>query len=200
MRLTFPMLGDVARDVEQDTIVAALRAGDASAIAPFVDRFFRSAARIAMRYVGEDSAPTFAWDALSDLALELLGGRHRHARLAYPAAYVCTAVRHHVLAALRSESRRAKRHDMLEQLEAANMGQAVSQATYRAAHGGMFDVEGDAFPSTPVPPLTPAALNLMTWVGDGWTQQQIADELHIEREAAKKRIARTKRRLQDALA
>jgi biotin operon repressor len=40
----------------------------------------------------------------------------------------------------------------------------------------------------------------MTWVTDSWTQQQIVDELHIERETAKKRIQRLRRRAQTLVA
>jgi DNA-binding NarL/FixJ family response regulator len=76
----------------------------------------------------------------------------------------------------------------------------MSQATYRAASGGRFDSSEDA-PAMPLPGfLTPSQLELMTWVTDSWTQQQIVDELHIERETAKKRIQRLRRRAQTLVA
>jgi hypothetical protein len=62
----------------------------------------------------------------------------------------------------------------------------ISQATRRATHGGRFEIDDDAFPPAPVPPLAPDGLALMQWFCDGGTQHQIADELHIEREATKR--------------
>jgi DNA-directed RNA polymerase specialized sigma24 family protein len=196
-RLTFPVLDAASHTFGTDAeLLAALRAGDASAVSPFLKRYWRTAWLIAVRYAPGGNAKTLAWDALTDLALDLLNGRHRAPRVASPRAYIWTTIRHHALSVLKSEHRFGRHLAALETMEKADIGQAMSQATYRAAHGGSFDTSENV-PRVPLPVfLTPAEIQLMTWVSDEWTQQQIADELHIERETVKKRIQRLRHRAQ----
>jgi hypothetical protein len=71
-----PQPVDVLAALGDDELVGALRAGDASTVTPFLKRFFGLACNITTRYT--PNAEVMAWDALSDLALELPGDEPSH--------------------------------------------------------------------------------------------------------------------------
>jgi DNA-binding CsgD family transcriptional regulator len=200
---------NAARALSDVALVDAMRASVPEAWTEFDARF----RPLLERYASRIGIPRWEWsccitEGLDDEALQLIE-RSREVPQ-HMAAYLVRAVRNRHLAlkraAMRRDSRYARAAAVAESPE-GRLGPLVSEHTRRACEPPRVSEERQTPPSgvTRLAQLLSARLSdeerqMLAWVSEGVPQRVIGDWLGINREAAKKRIARLCRRLRGAAA
>jgi DNA-directed RNA polymerase specialized sigma24 family protein len=164
------------------------------------------------RYAARIGIPRWEWsccitEVLDDEALRLIERSRQMPQ--QMSAYLIRAVRNRHLALKRAAMRRDHRYAgaAAEASPDGVLGSLVSEHTRRACEPPRVSEEGQATPSgaTQLAELLSARLSeeerqMLAWVAEGVPQRMIANWLGINREAAKKRIARLCHRLRAAAA
>ena len=163
------------------------------------------------RYAARIGIPRWEWsccitEVLDDEALRLIERSREMPQ--HMTAYLIRAVRNRHLALKRAAMRRDSRYARAaaaEESPEGSLGPLVSEHTRRACEPPRVSEERQAIPTgvTRLAELLDARLadeerQMLAWVAEGVPQRVIADWLGINREAAKKRIARLCRRLRGA--
>jgi DNA-directed RNA polymerase specialized sigma24 family protein len=188
-------------------LIEAMRASVPEAWTEFDARF----RPLLERYAARIGIPRWEWsccitEVLDDEALRLIE-RSREVPQQM-AAYLIRAVRNRHLALKRAALRRDNRHAgaaAVEESTEGSVGLLVSEHTRRACEPPRVAEELQATQSgvTRLGELLSARLSdeerqMLAWVAEGVPQRVVAEWLGINREAAKKRIARLCRRLRSA--
>lgn len=195
-----------ARALPDAALVDAMRAGVPDAWAEFDARF----RPLLERYAARIGIPRWEWsccitEVLDDEALRLIE-RSREVPQQM-AAYLVRAVRNRHLALKRAAMRRDNRYAgaAAEDSAEGSVGPLVSEHTRRACEPPRVAEEQQPITTgvTRLGQLLSARLSneerqMLAWVAEGVPQRVIAEWLGINREAAKKRIARLCRRLRGA--
>jgi DNA-directed RNA polymerase specialized sigma24 family protein len=197
-----------ARALSDAALVDAMRASVPEAWTEFDARF----RPLLERYAARIGIPRWEWsscitEVLDDEALRLIE-RSREVPQQM-AAYLIRAVRNRHLALKRAALRRDNRYAgaaALDDSPEASVGPLISEHTRRACEPPRVSEERQTPPSalTRIAQLLSARLSdeeqqMLAWVAEGVPQRVIAEWLGINREAAKKRIARLCRRLRAAV-
>ena len=196
-----------ARALSDAALVDAMRASVPEAWTEFDARF----RPLLERYAARIGIPRWEWsccitEVLDDEALRLIE-RSREVPQQM-AAYLIRAVRNRHLALKRAALRRDNRYAGAAAADASSegsIGPLVSDHTRRACEPPRVSEEQQPAPTgaTRLAELLSARLSdeerqMLAWVAEGVPQRVIAEWLGINREAAKKRIARLCRRLRGA--
>ena len=196
-----------ARALSDAALVDAMRASVPEAWTEFDARF----RPLLERYAARIGIPRWEWsccitEVLDDEALRLIE-RSREVPQQM-AAYLVRAVRNRHLALKRAALRRDNRYAGAAAADASpegSVGALVSEHTRRACEPPRVSEEQQPTPTaaTQLAELLSARLSdeerqILAWVAEGVPQRMIAEWLGINREAAKKRIARLCRRLRAA--
>ena len=197
-----------ARALSDAALVDAMRASVPEAWIEFDARF----RPLLERYAARIGIPRWEWsscitEVLDDEALRLIE-RSREVPQQM-AAYLIRAVRNRHLALKRAALRRDNRYAgavAVDDSPEGSVGPLVSEHTRRACEPPRVSEEQQTTPSvlTRVAQLLSARLSdeeqqMLAWVAEGVPQRVIAEWLGINREAAKKRIARLCKRLRAAV-
>lgn len=193
-----------ARALSDAALVDAMRASVPEAWAEFDARF----RPLLERYAARIGIPRWEWsccitEVLDDEALRLIERSREMPQ--QMAAYLIRAVRNRHLALKRAAMRRDNGYVGAADAEASSegsIGQLVSEHTRQACEPPRVSEELQTGTSgaTRLAELLNARLSdeerqMLSWVAEGVPQRVIGDWLGINREAAKKRIARLCRRL-----
>ena len=196
-----------ARALSDAALIDAMRAGAPEAWTEFDARF----RPLLERYAARIGIPRWEWsscitEVLDDEALRLIE-RSREVPQQM-AAYLIRAVRNRHLALRRAALRRDNRYAGAAAAEGSSVGSAgplVSEHTRRACEPPRVSEEQQSTPTgaSRLGELLSARLSdeerqMLAWVAEGVPQRVIAEWLGINRETAKKRIARLCRRLRVA--
>jgi DNA-directed RNA polymerase specialized sigma24 family protein len=200
---------NAARALSDAALVDAMRASVPEAWSEFDARF----RPLLERYAARIGIPRWEWsccitEVLDDEALRLIErSREMPQQLS---AYLIRAVRNRHLVLKRAATRRDTRYASAAAADASpagSVGPLVSEHTRRACEPPRVSEERQTPPSgvTRLAELLSARLSeeerqMLAWVAEGVPQRVIGDWLGINREAAKKRIARLCRRLRGAAA
>jgi len=197
-----------ARALSDAALVDAMRASVPEAWTEFDARF----RPLLERYAARIGIPRWEWsscitEVLDDEALRLIE-RSREVPQQM-AGYLIRAVRNRHLALKRAAMRRDDRYAdaaAVDDSPEGSVGPLVSEHTRRACEPPRVSEEQQTTPSvlTRVAQLLSARLSdeeqqMLAWVAEGVPQRVIAEWLGINREAAKKRIARLCKRLRAAV-
>ena len=196
-----------ARALSDASLIEAMRASVPEAWTEFDARF----RPLLERYAARIGIPRWEWsccitEVLDDEALRLIERSREVPR--QMAAYLIRAVRNRHLALKRAAMRRDNRYAGAASSESSSDGSIaplISEHTRRACEPPRVSEERQSSPTAAnqLGELLSARLSdeerqMLAWVAEGVPQRVIADWLGINREAAKKRIARLCRRLRDA--
>jgi DNA-directed RNA polymerase specialized sigma24 family protein len=197
-----------ARALSDAALVDAMRASVPEAWTEYDARF----RPLLERYAARIGIPRWEWsscitEVLDDEALRLIE-RSREVPQQM-AAYLIRAVRNRHLALKRAAMRRDNRYAgaaAVDDSPEGSVGPLVSEHTRRACEPPRVSEEQQTTPTglTRLAQLLSARLSdeeqqMLAWVAEGVPQRVIAEWLGINREAAKKRIARLCRRLRAAV-
>lgn len=201
---------NAARVLSDAALVDAMRASVPEAWTEFDARF----RPLLERYAARIGIPRWEWsscitEVLDDEALRLIERARETPQ--HMAAYLIRAVRNRHLALKRAAIRRDNRYADAAAVEASSEGTAgpplVSEHTRRACEPPRVSEERQTAPTgvTRLAHLLSGRLSdeerqMLAWVAEGVPHRVIADWLGINREAAKKRIARLCRRLRGTAA
>ena len=200
---------NAARALSDAALVDAMRASVPEAWTEFDARF----RPLLERYAARIGIPQWEWsccitEVLDDEALRLIE-RSREVPQ-HMTAYLIRAVRNRHLALKRATMRRDNRYAGAAAVEASSEGSVeplVSEHTRRACEPPRVSEERQTAPTgvAHLAQLLSARLSdeerqMLAWVAEGVPHRVIADWLGINREAAKKRIARLCRRLRGTAA
>lgn len=200
---------NAARALSDAALVDAMRAGVREAWAEFDARF----RPLLERYAARIGIPRWEWsccitEVLDDEALRLIERSREMPQ--HMTAYLVRAVRNRHLALKRAAMRRDNRYADAAAADVASeggVGPLVSEHTRRSCEPPRVSEELQTPPTgvTRLAQLLSERLSdeeqqMLAWVAEGVPQRVIADWLGINREAAKKRIARLCRRLRGAAA